>query len=150
MASREDQDDYFAGNQSPSRDGFGDDQGARVGRPDQARRAPLGDSNTHVGPSTDTSEHDLEGSVLAGAESRRNTDDEPGGSTGAGAEGAEGIHGAGEQKGTLDQEQREQAGMSGSEPLQDRGGQHKGSYGGEGGSPRVSSDQREDSSKPNR
>ena len=150
MASKEDQDGYFAGNQSPSREGFGDEQGARVGRPDQARRAPLGDSHTHVGPSTDTSEHDLEGSVLEGAEARRDTDDEPGGGTGAGAEGAQGIHDAQTQKGTLDHDQREQAGMSGSEPLQDRGSEHKGSYGGEGGSPRVSSDQREDSSKKDR
>ena len=143
MASKENKDDQYAGNQSPSREGFGDDKGARVGRPDQAKRAPLGDSgSTAAGPSTNTSEHDLEGSVISGAETRRGTDE--GQSTGMGAEGAQGIHNVQQQRGTLDQEQREQAGMSGSEPLEGRGSEHKPSYGGEGGQPRTSSDQRED------
>ena len=141
MASKEDKDSYYAGDQSPSREGFGDDMGARVGRPDQAKRAPIGDTDTHAGPSTGTSDHDLEGSILDGADTRRGTDE--GQSTGMGAEGAQGIHDAKAQRGTLDQDQREQAGMSGSEPLQGRGSEHKPSYGGEGGSPRVSSDQRE-------
>ncbi len=140
MASKEDKDSYYAGNQSESREGFGDDMGARVGRPDQAKRAPLGDTNVHAGPSTDTSEHDLEGSILEGADTQRGTE---GASTGMGAEGAQGIHDTQAQRGTLDQEQREQAGMSGSEPLDGRGSEHKPSYGGEGGKPRVSSDQRE-------
>jgi hypothetical protein len=60
-----------------------------------------------------------------------------------GAEGAQGIHDAKAQRGTLDHEQREQAGKSGSEPLDGRGSEHKPSYGGEGGAPRTSSDQRE-------
>ena len=141
MASNENKDQYLAGNQSPSREGFGDDMGTRVGRPDQARRAPLGDTNVHAGPSTDTSEHDLEGSVLDGADTRRGTDE--GQSTGMGAEGAQGIHDTQAQRGTLDQEQREQSGMRGSEPLEGRGSEHKPSYGGEGGAPRTSSDQRE-------
>ena len=142
MASKDNEDSYYAGNQSPSREGFGDDQGARVGRPDQAKRAPLGDADVHAGPSTNSSEHDLEGSILDGAETHRGTDE--GESTGMGAEGAQGIHGTQEQRGgTLDHEQREQAGMRGSEPLTDRGNEHKPSYGGEGGTPRTSSDQRE-------
>ena len=140
MSSRENEDSYYAGNQSPAREGFGDDQGARVGRPDQARRAPLGDAAEHAGPSTDTSEHDLEGSILDGADTRRGTENS---STGAGAEGAKGIEDANDQRGPLDREQREQAGMRGSEPLTDRGNEHKPSYGGEGGAPRTSSDQRE-------
>jgi hypothetical protein len=141
MANREDEKSYYAGNQSESREGFGDDMGTRVGRPDQAHRAPLGDTDVHAGPSTGTSEHDLEGSILDGAETRRGT--EGSGSTGMGAEGAQGIHDVQEQRGTLDQEQRAQAGMQGSEPLEGRGSEHKPSYGGEGGKPRTSSDQRE-------
>ena len=141
MASKENEDSYYAGNQSESREGFGDDMGARVGRPDQARRAPLGDHNQEAGPSTGTSTHDLEGSILEGADTRRGTDE--GASTGMGAEGAQGIHDMQAQRGTLDQEQREQAGMHGSEPLEGRGSEHKPSYGGEGGKPRTSSDQRE-------
>ena len=140
MASKENEDSYFAGNQSPEREGFGDDMGTRVGRPDQAKRAPLGDTGVHAGPSTNTSEHDLEGSILDGADTRRGTENS---STGAGAEGAKGIEDANDQRGTLDREQREQAGMRGSEPLTDRGNEHKPSYGGEGGAPRTSSDQRE-------
>ena len=143
MASQEDKDSYYAGNQSPEREGFGDDMGTRVGRPDQAQRAPLGDSDVHAGPSTNTSESDLEGAILdEGGDSRRGVDAADA-STGMGAEGAQGIHDAKAQRGTLDQEQREQAGMSGSEPLDGRGSEHKPSYGGEGGKPRVSSDQRE-------
>ena len=141
MASKENENNYLAGNQSPEREGFGDDQGVRVGRPDQAKRAPLGDTGAHAAPSTGTSDHDLEGSILEGADTRRGTDE--GQSTGMGAEGAQGIHEAQAQRGTLDQEQREQAGMRGSEPLEGRGSEHKPSYGGEGGSPRTSSDQRE-------
>lgn len=141
MATNEDKNSYYAGNQSESREGFGDDMGTRVGRPDQARRAPLGDTGQHAGPSTDASESDLEGSILDGSDTQRGSDE--GVSTGMGAEGAQGIHDVKEQRGTLDEEQREQAGMSGSEPLEGRGSEHKGSYGGEGGAPRTSSDQRE-------
>ncbi len=142
MADSEDKNGFYAGNQSPEREGFGDDMGTRVGRPDQARRAPLGDTEEQAGPSTNTSDHDLEGSILEGADTRRGSGE--GQSTGMGAEGAQGIHDVQQQRGTLDQEQREQAGTRGSEPLEGRGSEHKPSYGGEGGSPRVSSDQRED------
>ena len=74
-------------------------------------------------------------------------------STGAGSEAAAGIHGASSDPSTPDGSQRAQSGAdraandsgserSGSEPLEhDR--EHKGSYGGEGGAPRSSSDTRE-------
>jgi hypothetical protein len=144
VANNEDKNSYYAGNQSPEREGFGDDMGTRVGRPDQARRAPLGDTEEHAGPSTNTSANDLEGSILEGSDSRHDTGaGHHGQSTGAGAEGAQGIHDVKAQRGTLDHEQREQAGMEGSEPLEGRGSEHKPSYGGEGGAPRTSSDQRE-------
>ena len=98
-------DDYYADKGSPTSEGLGDDEGVRVGRPDQARRAPLGNSEVHeAGPSTGISEHDLEGSILEGSETRRGNDE--GASTGMGAEGAQGIHDAQQQRGTLDQEQR--------------------------------------------
>ena len=145
MAGNEKQGDggYYADERSRTGEGLGDDEGARVGRPDQARRAPLGNSETHAaGPSTGTSEHDLEGSILEGADTRRGTDEGASG-TGMGAEGAQGIHDTQQQRGTLDHEQREQAGMRGSEPLEGREREHKPSYGGEGGRPRTSSDQRE-------
>ena len=73
--------------------------------------------------------------------------------TGAGGEAAEGLHSAqqerdeGEKSATpasdqADGMERKGTERKGSEPLTERG-QHKGSYGGEGGEPRVSSDQRE-------
>lgn len=110
------------------REGFGDDAGTRVGRPDEGRAA--------AGPSQD-----------AGTPSQ-------GKSTGAGGEAAEGIHGAGtssrnesdrtsvdsKETGREDRGTRE---LAGSEPLQKRNQEHKGSYGGEGGTPRTSSDTRE-------
>lgn len=142
MASKENEDSYYAGNQSPSREGLGDDMGTRVGRPDQARRAPLGDANSHAGPSTNSSDHDLEGSILEGADTQRGADE--GQSTGMGAEGTQGIHNAQQQAGTLDKDIRDQAGMRGSEPLVGREeSAHKSGYGGEVGQPRVSPDQRE-------
>jgi len=71
-------------------------------------------------------------------------DDQRGG-VGAGAEAAAGLHGA---KGApADAPQGERvAGTDrrGSEPL-DRDREHKGGYGGEGGAPRTSSDDREPS-----
>lgn len=159
MASKENESGYFAGNQSGQREGFGDDQGARVGKPDQAaHRAPLGNSE-EVGPSSGTDPHGEEGSILEGASTRRGTDEEGpaqknvkdaakgasgssgntdgGRSTGMGAEGAQGIHNKQPQSGAAGSGQR------GSEPLQGRDTEHKGSYGGEGGAARTSSDQRE-------
>jgi len=63
--------------------------------------------------------------------------------TGAGAEGARGIN-------TVSGEKREETGRAkGSEPLGNQTDQvHKPSYGGEGGKPRTSSDQREPKPRP--
>ena len=63
---------------------------------------------------------------------------EGGGETGAGAEAAEGLHSAGgrapEERSAADRTTESDA--PGSEPLQDREDNPKGSYGGEGGKPR--------------
>ena len=67
-----------------------------------------------------------------------------GGSTGAGAEAARGIQSATQDGGTSpDGAKQQDASRSGSEPLPDRSTEHEGSYGGKGGAPRTSSDQRE-------
>lgn len=107
----------------------GDDQGTRIGEPD------------------------------AGSPAQRKQNR---GATGAGAEAAEGIHSAdgdrepGDQSGvesqptgrgsSEEQDSSNLAGRSGSEPLVDREKEHRSGYGGAGGKPIVSSDQRE----PNR
>ena len=101
-----------------------------------------------TGPSTRTDPEGLEGSILEGDEGRSSAGSK---STGAGAEAAEGMHatdgrGHGD-KSALTNKATGRAGSgeierTGSEPL-DRTKEHKGSYGGEGGDPRTSSDQRE-------
>ena len=104
------------------------------------------------GPSSSTDSRGLEGSIHeedAGRTSAGGT------STGAGAEAAEGMH-ATEGRSQHDKSAltnkatgREGSGESertASEPI-DRTKEHKGSYGGEGGSPRTSSDQRESHGK---
>lgn len=64
--------------------------------------------------------------------------------TGAGAEAAQGIQSAKQDGGTSPEGAKQQdASRSGSEPLSDRAAEHEGSYGGKGGAPRTSSDQRE-------
>ena len=132
------------------REGFGDDGGTRVGEPDAAKNA---------GPSSDTAGHQggLEGSILddgdadkstrAGSQAQggqqarvqqasHGTRESEGsqGSLGGGGEAAAGMHASGKGDEGTDR--------AGSEPL-DRSREHKGSYGGEGGSARTSSDQRE-------
>lgn len=76
--------------------------------------------------------------------------------TGMGAEAAEGINDMGTpvlgERSGLDSREtgrsfRAGADRSGSEPLVDRGWVHESGYGGKGGEPRVSSDQREDSER---
>ncbi len=69
MASKENEDSYFAGNQSPEREGFGDDMGTRVGRPDGAREAPLdagsaGNRPGQPGTNSDAVAGGIEGSIL--------------------------------------------------------------------------------------
>ena len=101
------------------------------------------------GPSSSTSESGLEGSILEDDDKRTTAGSK---STGAGAEASEGMHAAdGGQsphdktaltgKGT-GREGASEPDRKGSEPM-DRNQEHKGSYGGEGGAPRNSSDQRE-------
>ena len=125
-------------------EGFGDDQGARVGRPDSAgkRAEPSTGTGVPVGE---------EGSILEGEESRRGMTAGDRASTGAGAEGAEGIHStkdrnASEKSGVEhahgEPGRGEGAGLSGSEPLRHRETEHKSGYGGEGAEPKTSSDQR--------
>jgi hypothetical protein len=113
----------------PDRNTHGDDQGTRVGSPD------------------------------AGNTSRRN---DSSGSTGAGAEAAEGIHSAdggrdpgdrtaleGQPTGRADSRSGRAGGSqepTGSEPLIDRETEHRSGYGGSGGRPVRSSDQREPNS----
>jgi hypothetical protein len=74
-------------------------------------------------------------------------DDSPG-STGAGSEAAEGIHGATTNRDPADRSSAEHApsgsddDRAGSEPLVDRETEHRSGYGGSGGKPVRSSDQR--------
>jgi hypothetical protein len=101
-----------------------------------------------AGPSSSTDDRGLEGSILEGDADRNAAGSK---STGAGAEAAEGMH-ATEGRSQNDKSAlsnkaigREGSGeqdRNASEPM-DRTKEHKGSYGGEGGSPRTSSDQRE-------
>jgi hypothetical protein len=145
-----DKDNYVDSGNVPDRDrdgreGFGDDGGTRVGHPDPAKNA---------GPSSDTAGHDggLEGSILDDGDDDNSTrggqqgtqqskvqqasqgGSAQGNSLGGGGEAAAGMHAAGQAD--------DDNGRAGSEPL-DRSREHTGSYGGEGGTPRTSSDQRE-------
>jgi len=125
-------------------EGFGDEGGTRVGRPDPGRVDAAPSSGTSV-PNGE------EGSILEGEESRRGMSASDRANTGAGAEAAEGIHSTKNRP----QEERsgvehahgepgrgEGAGLSGSEPLRHRETEHKSGYGGEQGAPKTSSDQR--------
>lgn len=123
--------------------GFGDEGGTRIGRPEPGVTAS---------PSTGTGVPDgEEGSILEGEPSRRRMTTSDHGSTGAGAEAAEGMHSA---KGRSPSERSgvehahgepgrgEGAGLPGSEPLRHRETEHTSGYGGEGAEPKTSSDQR--------
>jgi len=94
-------------------DPYGDDQGTRVGKPST--------------PDRDNTRDNAEPSRKSG------TRGEQGGATGAGNEAAAGIHGKNDGG---------NAKRPGSEPLDERKNEHKSGYGGEGGAPRTSSDQR--------
>lgn len=145
------------------REGFGDDGGTRVGRPD----APAADDRSMArlsDESVDDAGPRIEGSILdddgagEGTGGGRNAQRADGSSTtgrtndhaqraqaGMGSEASEGVHGA-QQEGSSDVQggTDEQSGdRSGSEPLAGRKMEHKSGYGGEGGAPRTSSDQRE-------
>ena len=111
-----------------STDGLGDDQGTRVGAPDQSASTPSQHSDAPTG--------------------------RPRRQTGAGSEATEGMHdaqqGGGRAEedatGLADQETgrsvRDGAKRSGSEPLPEDD-QHRSGYGGSGGKPVTSSDKRE-------
>jgi hypothetical protein len=110
-----------------SADGFGDDQGTRVGSPQEG--APRQHSD---------------------APSPR-----PERQTGAGSEASEGMHDAAQGPGRDEEDATGLAGReqgrsprdggdrSGSEPLAEGGDQHRSGYGGAGGKPVTSSDERE-------
>ncbi|HEV2641409.1 MAG TPA: hypothetical protein VGT98_01820 [Candidatus Elarobacter sp.] len=68
---------------------------------------------------------------------RDNADDDGKSGTGAGSEAARGI-----QRGIHEQNRKGSGKKPGSEPLQERETEHESGYGGEGGTPRTSSDQR--------
>jgi hypothetical protein len=109
--------------------GLGDDQGTRVGAPDQSGSAPREHSD---------------------APSAR-----PARQTGAGSEASEGIHNAQQGDSRNESENtgpsgqatgrgtREGGNRAGSEPLTEEGEQHRSGYGGAGGAPVNSSDTRE-------
>ncbi|HEX6629483.1 MAG TPA: hypothetical protein VF048_00245 [Gemmatimonadaceae bacterium] len=142
------------------REGFGDDQGTRVGRPDAARsasgRSGSSEGGERSGPSTQPVKEGLEGAVLEGDESsrERGTRSASGssrGSTGAGAEAAEGTEGAQRQRDPGERSSVDASSSStrggadrrGSEPLAHRDDQHVSGYGGSAGQPQRSSDQRD-------
>ena len=125
-------------------EGFGDDQGTRVGRPD-AGRASAGPSTSAGVPNGE------EGSILEGEPSRRGVSASDRAKTGAGAEAAEGMHSSkerepeersGVERAHGEPGRGEAAGLSGSEPLRHRETEHKSGYGGEKADPKTSSDQR--------
>ena len=126
-------------------EGFGDDAGTRVGRPDDP-------DTREAAPSSSTSVPDgEEGSILEGESSRRGVTASDRGNTGAGAEASEGIHsakgGRAEDRSAVEHAHGEPgrgegAGLSGSEPLRHRETEHKSGYGGEQEKPKTSSDQR--------
>ena len=160
------------------REGFGDDLGTRVGRPDAGGT----DDRSMARLSENADDRGIEGAVLAGSD---NPSGSPGGTergtrpasggrsstradgssmegqtldhsqraqsgmpqsgeSGVGGEANRGVEGAKVQGGTDEEGGRSQQGdRSGSEPLEGRRSEHKPSYGGEGGDPRTSSDQRE-------
>ena len=78
----------------------------------------------------------LEGSILEGSESGHGDGQRR--STGAGSEATEGINGASSHRGSA----RGKSDRSGSEPMEGSEQQHVSGYGGAGGVPKTSSDQR--------
>ncbi|HJU69792.1 MAG TPA: hypothetical protein VJ650_16260, partial [Gemmatimonadaceae bacterium] len=142
------------------RGGFGDDQGTRVGSPDSGGRGKSGSRSDYRGPSTQPVKEGLEGSILEGASGYG--DAEGGRSTGAGAEASEGIHGASSRRGESSRTSstnarsgsretssptRSTKERSASEPMRGSERQHVSGYGGSGGAPKTSSDQREPARK---
>ena len=95
---------------------------------DDRRDDPFGDDQgTRVGRPSTPQRDNVEPSGKAGPKA------EQGKSTGAGNEAAAGIHATNKGGSTV---------RPVSEPLEERDAEHKSGYGGEGGEPRTSSDQR--------
>jgi hypothetical protein len=133
------------------RGGFGDDQGTRIGSPDESERERYG------GPSTQPVKEGLEGAVLEGEGGHGDAEGER--RSGAGTEAARGMHefGSGQTLGERSRSSPSEASTSasesersaddieraGSEPLRGHDVEHESGYGGRGGEPRTSSDQRE-------
>lgn len=120
-----------------SREGFGDGQGTRVGKPDEGRS----DEDGRLG--AEGSGKGAEGGVTRGADAVKG-----GKSTGAGAEAAEGMHAladgdADKSSGRAGSKAAGSEDEAGSEPLEGRNREHRSGYGGAGGAPVTSSDQRE-------
>jgi hypothetical protein len=130
-----------------AREGFGDDQGTRVGSPDPERGA-----SKRARPGTQPVDRGIEGSILDTSSDSSDQDDAKG-SMGAGAEAAAGLHGASRQSrpqarrtdvtNSATSTGQPQPGRPGSEPLEGTSQGHVSGYGGQGGEPRTSSDQRE-------
>lgn len=132
------------GDGGEGREGLGDDQGTRVGSPAPGRS---GDSGGSPSGKKNDSGGDHPNARKAGGSVGK------GKPTGAGAEAAEGVHTSGERtpddrtalddvdtgRGHFDEATVQRAG---SEPIT-REREHKSGYGGEGGSPKQSSDKRE-------
>ena len=140
--------EYLSGDEnSRGRGDMGDQGGAKVGRPTPAPRE-AGEA-AGAGPSSRTTSEGLEGAIHeTDAGNRGGQRDEQ--SFGSGAEASRASHGRQGQDSSTGSGPDEQRGGSprggserlGSEPLA-REREHKGSYGGEGGKPRTSSDKRE-------
>ena len=122
-----------------SREGFGDGQGTRVGKPDEGRSDESGRMGAEGSPGNAGGR-----GVTRGADAVT----KDGQSTGAGAEAAEGVHSMDEREPTRNSGASRGAaaggeGERGSEPLAGRNREHRSGYGGAGGNPVSSSDQRE-------
>ena len=178
MSDRDQQQQEAAGNRGDTgmggREGYGDGGGSRIGRPDQGRADERATSDSSMarlshnaggadaeegsilddeagnasGTRGGRSEMRADGSSMTGADqtldhAQRAQSGTPERGSGAGAEGAQGVHSR--QGGQSAPRGDDRAG---SEPLEGREREHKGSYGGEGGAPRTSSDQRENPNDP--
>jgi hypothetical protein len=146
--------DKKQGKHAGGREGFGDDGGARVGRPDPdssmarlSENATSGETPSIEGSILDDestaksggarSSQRAEGSGTGGTAGQRTNDHAQRAQSGMGAEGAVGVEGS--RRGS----DRAAGERQGSEPLRDNPADHKSGYGGEAGAPRTSSDQRE-------
>ena len=113
-------------------------------------REGAGHGDGYPGPSTGAPPSAEEGAIMESDDSERSSGGKN--TTGAGAEAVEGLH-AVEGRDQRDKSSvtskpvgRDAAGgaeRAGSEPIEGRTTEHKGGYGGDGGEPKSSSDQRE-------